>query len=49
MRTDELLALKRDWIDLEEGLIYVQGRVTNNRSAKTAPIYGDMVPGSKCS
>src|SRR6185437_10273697 len=42
MRTGELLALKRDWIDLAEGLIYVNGRVTKNRKAKTAPIYGEM-------
>jgi integrase len=42
MRTGELLALKRDWIDLSEGLIYVNGRVTKNRKAKTAPIYGEM-------
>lgn len=42
MRTGELLALKRDWVDLAEGLIYVNGRVTKNRKAKTAPIYGDM-------
>jgi integrase len=42
MRTGELLRLKRDWIDLQEGLIYVNGRVTKNKKAKTAPIYGDM-------
>jgi len=42
MRTGELLALKRDWVDLAEGLIYVNGRVTKNRKAKTAPIYGEM-------
>ncbi len=42
MRTGELLALKRTWVDLEEGLIYVNGRVTKNRNPKTAPIYGDM-------
>jgi len=42
MRTGELLALKRDWVDLAEGLIYVDGRVTKNRKPKTAPIYGDM-------
>jgi integrase len=44
MRTGELLALKRSWVDLEEGLIYVKGRVTKNREPKTAPIYGDMGP-----
>ena len=44
MRTGELLALKRSWVDLDEGLIYVNGRVTKNRSPKTAPIYGDMKP-----
>ena len=44
MRTGELLALKRSWVDLEEGLIYVNGRVTKNRNPKTAPIYGDMKP-----
>lgn len=42
MRTGELLKLKLDWVDLAEGLIYVNGRVTKNRKAKTAPIYGDM-------
>lgn len=42
MRTGELLAIKRDWVDLSEGLIYINGRVTKNRKAKTAPIYGDM-------
>jgi integrase len=44
MRTGELLALKRSWVDLREGLIYVNGRVTKNREPKTAPIYGDMRP-----
>jgi integrase len=44
MRTGELLALKRSWVDLPEGLISVNGRVTKNRSPKTAPIYGDMRP-----
>ena len=44
MRTGELLAIKRSWVDLEEGLIYVNGRVTKNRNPKTAPIYGDMRP-----
>lgn len=44
MRTGELLALKRSWVDFEEGLIYVNGRVTKNRAPKTAPIYGDMKP-----
>jgi integrase len=43
-RTGELLALKRSWVDLTEGLIYVQGRVTKNRTPQTAPIYGDMGP-----
>lgn len=42
MRTGELLAIRRDWVDLTEGLIYVNGRVTKNRKPKTAPIYGDM-------
>jgi len=42
MRTGELLALKRSWVELEEGLIYVNGRVTKNGEPKTAPIYGDM-------
>jgi len=42
MRSGELLALKRDWVDLEEGLIYINGRVTKNRKGKTAPIYGEM-------
>ncbi len=44
MRTGELLAIKRSWVDLHEGLIYVNGRVTKNRNPKTAPIYGDMRP-----
>lgn len=44
MRTGELLAIKRSWVDLQEGLIYVNGRVTKNRDPKTAPIYGDMGP-----
>jgi integrase len=42
MRTGELLALKRSWVDLKERLIYVNGRVTKNGEPKTAPIYGDM-------
>lgn len=42
MRTGELLKLRRDWIDLNEGLIFVNGRVTKNRKPKVAPIYGDM-------
>jgi integrase len=40
MRTGELLALKRTWVHLEEGLIYVNGRVTKKGDPKTAPIYG---------
>jgi integrase len=44
MRTGELLALKRDWVDLREGLIYVNGRVTKNKKPKLAPIYGEMGP-----
>lgn len=44
MRTGELLSLKRTWVDFEEGLIYVNGRVTKNHNPKTAPIYGDMKP-----
>lgn len=44
MRTGELLAIKRSWVDLQEGLIYVNGRVTKNRDPKTAPIYGEMGP-----
>ena len=44
MRTGELLALKRSWVDLREGLVYVNGRVTKNREPKTAPIYGGMGP-----
>jgi hypothetical protein len=31
-------------VDLGEGLIYVNGRVTKNKHPKTAPIYGDMKP-----
>ncbi|MBV9156293.1 MAG: hypothetical protein JO097_08510 [Acidobacteriaceae bacterium] len=42
MPTGELLALERSWVDLEEGLIYVNGLVTKNHNPKTAPIYGDM-------
>lgn len=42
MRTGELLALKRKCVDLSEGLIYVNGRVTKNGEPKTAPIYGEM-------
>ncbi|MBV8864612.1 MAG: tyrosine-type recombinase/integrase [Acidobacteriaceae bacterium] len=38
MRTGELLAIQRSWVDLEVRLIYVNGRVTKNRSPKTAPI-----------
>jgi integrase len=34
MRTGELLALKRDWVDLTEGLIYVNGRVTRTARRK---------------
>ena len=44
MRTGELLAIKRSWVELEEGLIYVNGRVTKNKNPKVAPIYGDMKP-----
>lgn len=43
-RTGELPAIKRSWVDLEEGPIYVNGRVTKNRNPKTAPIDGDMRP-----
>jgi integrase len=42
MRTGELLALKRDWVSLDEDLIYVQGRATKNKKPKLAPIYGEM-------
>ena len=34
MRTGELLALKRSWVDLSEGLIFVNGRVTKNSDPK---------------
>jgi integrase len=44
MRTGEMLKLKRQWVDLAEGLIYVQGRVTKNKSPKTVPIFGGMGP-----
>lgn len=44
MRIGELLAIKRSWVDLEESLIYVNGRVMKDRNPKTAPIYGDMKP-----
>jgi integrase len=44
MRTGELLKIKRSWVDLDEGLIYVNGRVTKNKNPKVAPIYGDMRP-----
>jgi integrase len=44
MRSSELLNLRRDWVDLSEGLIYVQGRVTKTGAPKTAPIYDDMGP-----
>lgn len=42
MRKGQLLKLQRDWVDIQEGVIYVLGRVTKNRRPKTAPIYGDM-------
>ncbi|HEY3940217.1 MAG TPA: tyrosine-type recombinase/integrase [Bryobacteraceae bacterium] len=42
MRTGELLKIRRDWVDLAEGIIYITGRATKNRWPKTAPIYGDM-------
>jgi integrase len=42
MRTGELLKVKRDWVDLVEGVIYVNGRVTKNKKPKTVPIFGDM-------
>ena len=42
MRKGELLSLRRDWVDLQEGLIFVNGRVTKNGKPKTAPIYGEM-------
>jgi integrase len=44
MRTGELLAIKRSWVDLPEELIHVNGRVTKNRASKTAPIYRQMKP-----
>ncbi len=44
IRTGELLAIRRDWIALEEGLIYIHGRVTKNKKPKLVPIYGDMGP-----
>jgi integrase len=44
MRTSELLAIKRSWVDFSEELIHVNGRVTKNRASKTAPIYGQMKP-----
>jgi integrase len=42
MRKGELLKVRRDWIDLEAGLMFVNGRVTKNGKPKTAPIYGEM-------
>jgi integrase len=44
MRTGELLALKRSWVDIPGRTIHVNGRATKNKNAKTAPIYGDMLP-----
>jgi integrase len=44
MRTGELLAIKRSWVELTDKLIYVNGRATKNGEPKTAPIYGDMLP-----
>jgi len=44
MRTGELLALKRSWVDIQGRTIHVNGRATKNKNAKTAPIYGDMLP-----
>jgi integrase len=42
MRKGELLKIRSDWVDLEAGLIFVNGRVTKNGKPKTAPIYGEM-------
>ena len=42
------MRLKRKWVDLSEGLIYVNGRVTKNGEPKTAPIYGEMQPWLEC-
>ncbi len=42
MRTGELLKLHRDWVDLTEGVIFVNGRTTKNKRPKTVPIYGEM-------
>ena len=42
MRTGELLKLHRDWVDLAEGVIYVNGRTTKNKRPKTVPVYGEM-------
>lgn len=44
MRKGELLKIRRDWVDLEAGLIFVNGRVIKNGKPKTVPIYGDMRP-----
>jgi integrase len=42
MRKGELLKIRRDWVDLEAGMIFVNGRVTKNGKPKTVPIYGEM-------
>jgi integrase len=42
LRKGELLNIRRDWVDLAAGLIFVNGRVTKNGKPKTVPIYGDM-------
>lgn len=42
IRSSELLNIERDWVDLRERLIYVNGRVTKNKKPKTVPIFGEM-------
>ena len=44
IRTGELLALKKSWVDLRKGLIYLNCRVAKKREPMTAPIYADMGP-----
>ena len=42
MRKGELLKIRKNQIDRNAKLIWLEGKQTKNRSPRTAPIYGDM-------
>lgn len=42
MRLGELLKIRKNQVDRDAGLIWLEGRQTKNKQPRTAPIYGEM-------